>query len=71
MIRNFLTFLAGPFFLSVSLFVLGGQIWEDEPRATCWLWKFGAEACDWDGFEGIETHPGAQMIRDRDQINSF
>ena len=53
------------------LLVLGSQIWEDEPRATCWLWKFGAEACDWDGFEGIETHPGAQMIRDRDQIYSF
>ena len=46
----------------------GGQIWDDEPRSTCWLWKFGAEPCDWDGFEGIETHPGAKMIRDRDQI---
>lgn len=43
----------------------GGQIWDDEPLSTCWLWKFGAEPCDWDGDEGIEAHPGAKMIRDR------
>ena len=40
----------------------GHQIWDQDGRTNCWLWKDDARACDWNGGELGVAHPGATMI---------
>ena len=41
----------------------GGQIWDDEPRSTCFTFQPGVNKCEWGGKETGEHHPGAQLFR--------
>ncbi|XP_066931932.1 uncharacterized protein [Clytia hemisphaerica] len=46
------------------------QIWDDEARSVCFLFSENAERCDWGGAELISYHPGAQMIRCKEKIDT-
>lgn len=40
----------------------GNQIWQDDSRPVCFMFGVGSGTCDWNGWEGPDAHPGAQMI---------
>ena len=39
------------------------QIWHNEARSVCFLFRKGVNPCDWTGAQLIGKHPGANMIR--------
>ena len=40
----------------------GCQIWEEDSRTVCFLWRDDSQPCDWNGKEMATNHPGATMI---------